>query len=358
VAEATLMRGGATYTGVAAAAIMIALIGAISLTGKWPASPWLIRPDTDAKGVLTLPAALTTRAEISAGDQHAVALEHRPGGGWAVNDGEMGPAIAQHIDAALRMLNVSKPLRTLKPGEYTAAQLAEFGLDPPRMRISLSAAGGKADTVVFGEATPAQNAQYVRVIGRPDLYLLQRYVGVEWQVALDMLERTALRRHPFETATEPQARLLPVSVATISAVEIVENGVLTRFERDPAGDWFHHFGQHVHGPGGLVHKADPQLAPLIAAELAALERVPVEAVVARQPNEDTSAQFGLEHPSSIMLLYTRDSSDPVARLSFGNMAEDGLDRYARVRESEAIVTIPGQATDHIATLLRLAGVRS
>jgi hypothetical protein len=357
VAEATLMRGGATCTGVAAAALMISLIGAISLTGKWPTSPWLIRPDTDAKGVLALPAALTTRIELGAGDKDVVVLEHPPGGGWAVDGGEAAPAIAQHIDAALRMLNVSKPLRTLKPGEYTAAQVAEFGLDPPRMRISLFAADGKADTVILGEATPAQNAQYVRVIGRPDLYLLQRYVGVEWQVALDMLERTALQQRPSEAATEPQARLLPVSIATISAVEIVENGVLTRFERDPAGDWFHHFGQHVHGPGGLVHKADPQIAPLIAAELAALERVSVEAVIARQPNEDTSAQFGLEHPSSIMVLYTRDSSDPVARLSFGNTAKDGLDRYARVQESEAIVAIPGQATDHIATLLRLAGVR-
>lgn len=351
------MRHGATYTGVAAAALMISLIGTISLTGKWPTSPWLIRSSTNAKGVLALPAALTTRIELSAGDKDVVVLEHRPDGGWVVNGGEAGPATTQHLDAALRMLNVSKPLRTLKPGETTAAQAAEFGLDPPRMRISLFAADGTSDIVIFGEATPAQNAQYVRVIGRPDLYLLQRYVGVEWQVALDMLERSALKQHPSEGITETQAALLPVSIETISAVEIVENGVLTRFERDPAGDWFHHFGEHVHGPGGLVHKADPQLAPLIAAELAALERVPVEAVITKQPDEDALARFGLEHPPLIMVLYTRDSSDPVARLSFGNMAKDGLDRYARAQETETIVTIPGQATDHVTKLLRLAGVR-
>ena len=58
-----------------------------------------------------------------------------------------------------------------------------------------------------------------------------------------------------------------MSMATISTVEILENGALTRFERDPEGDWFHHVGQHVHAPGGFVHKADPQLAPLLAAEL-------------------------------------------------------------------------------------------
>jgi hypothetical protein len=358
VAAATLMRGGATYAGVAAAALMIALIGAIALTGKWPTSPWLIRTSAEAMGVLELSAALTTRIEVSAGEKDVVVLEHQPRGGWLVNGGETGPATAQHVDTALHMLNVSKPLRTLKPDEYTAAQIAEFGLDPPRMRISVFAADGKANTVTFGEATPAQNAQYVLVIGRPNLYLLQRYVGVEWQVAWDMLERAASKQAPSEGATAgPRAPLLPVSIAAISAVEIVENGVLTRFERDLAGDWFHHLGQHAHGPGGLVHKADPELAPLIAAELTALDRVSVEGVVDKQPDQDVLAQFGLEHPSSIMVLYTRDSSNPVARISFGNMAEDGLDRYARVQETEAVVAILGRATDHITKLLQLAGAR-
>jgi hypothetical protein len=336
---------------------MMALIVAISLTGKWPTSPWLIRVSADAKGVLELPAALVTRIEVSAGEKEVVVLEHRPTGGWVVNGGETGAATAQHVDTALHILNVSKPLRTLKPDEYTAAQFAAFGLDPPRMRISVFAADAKANTVIFGEATPAQNAQYVLVVGRPILYLLQRYVGVEWQVALDMLERAASKQGPSEGATRPQVLLLPVSMAAVWAVEIIENGVLTRFERDPAGNWFHHVGQHSHGPGGLVHKADPQLAPPIAAELAALDRVSVEAVVAKQPNEDTLAQFGLEHPLSIMVLYTRDSSDPVARLSFGNMAQAGLHRYARVQETEAVVAIPGHATDHITNLLQLAGVR-
>ncbi|MBV9251290.1 MAG: DUF4340 domain-containing protein [Acetobacteraceae bacterium] len=354
-----MTRGGTTYTGIAAAALMIALIGVISWTGKWPVSPWLIRSSADPKGILELPVALTTRIEINAGQKQVVVLERRPGGGWSVNGDETGPATAQHVDTALRLLNVSKPFRTLNPDDYTTAQVAEFGLEPPRMRISAYAADGKAHTVTFGEATPAQNAQYVRVIGDPNLYLLQRYVGVEWQVALDMLERTASKQAASEGATAgPQSPLLPVSIAAVSAVEIVENGVLTRFERDPAGDWFHHFGQHLHGPGGIVHKADPRLAPLIASELTALERVPVEGEIARQPNEDVLAQFGLEHPSSILLLYTRDSSDPVARISFGKMAEGDLDRYAQVQETEELVVVPGHATDHITKLLQLAGVRS
>src|SRR5262245_54139593 len=109
---------------------MIALIGAISWTGKWPVSPWLIRSSADPKGVLELPAALTTRIDVSAGQKDVAVLERRPGGTWWVNGAETGPATAQHVDTALRLLNVSKPLRTLKPGEYTTAQVVEFGLEP------------------------------------------------------------------------------------------------------------------------------------------------------------------------------------------------------------------------------------
>jgi hypothetical protein len=58
-----------------------------------------------------------------------------------------------------------------------------------------------------------------------------------------------------------------------------------------------------------------------------------------------------------MVFYTRDSSNPVARISFSKVAEDGLDRYAHVQETEAIVAIPERATDHITKLLRLAGAQ-
>jgi hypothetical protein len=357
VALAAMNRSMASYARMAAAALMIALIGVISLTGKWPTSAWLNPPHPE--GILDLPSTQITRIEVSSGDRNVVMFEHQPTGGWLVNGGEIEPAIAQHVDIALRMLNVSNPLRILKPDEYNAAKLAEFGLERPNTLINLFASDGKVNSVAFGEPTPAQNAQYVRVIGRPNLFLLQRYVGVEWQVALDMLVRAAPSQVVSrETTARPVVLLFPVSVSTIWAVEVVDEGVLTRLERDPAGDWFHHFGEHSHsGPAAILHKADPQLAPLIAAELAALERVSVEAVLAQHPDENTLAQFGLEHPSSIMLLYTRDSSGPVAHISFGNVAEDGLDRYARVQETEAVVAIPGHATDHLIKLLQLSGVR-
>jgi len=354
MATAPVSRVASRLAGFAAALVMVAVIAGISFTGRWPSDSKLVR--APAKGILFLPAGSIGRVEINVGDE-VVAFEHGSGAAWTINGVAIAPAIAKHVDDAVRFLNVSPPNRVLRPGEYDADKIAEFGLDPPRMLVSLFSWNGKTASVTFGEPTPAENSQYVRVIGRPIVYLLSRFVGVEWQVAMEMAERAA----PGAAAdgkSRPAAFLLPVSFASVWAVEVVENGVLTRFERDPAGDWFHHVGQHVHKPGGFVHTADPKLAPLIAAELAGLERASVEKVVAKHPGEERLAEFGLEHPSSIMVLYTRDSSDPVARLEFGRATEDGFARYARVRETDIVVTVPLFAAAHVSKLLQLAGVRS
>jgi hypothetical protein len=352
-----VIRSAARFAGVAGAIVMIALIGAISLTGHWPTGA-IVSPNPEVRRILIEPADQVARIQISAGEKDFV-FQRRPEGGWLVNGAETEKAVSSHIDTALHLLNVASPPRVLQPGEYNAQQVADFGLDPPHLLVSVVTNAGKISSVTFGEATPGQNAQYARVIGQPQLWLLPRYVGVEWELAIDMAQRLLPASTSDTNAPQRSSTLLlPMSMATIAAVEIVENGALTRFERDPEGEWFHHVGQHTHGPGGLVHKADPQLAPLLAAELTALEGASIESVVTRHPDPDALDEFGLEHPSSVMLLYTRDSSRAVARVEFGKSTRDGLGRYARVQETDNVVTVPSYAVAHLEKLLQLAGVRS
>jgi hypothetical protein len=355
MASAAVRRPGAKLLGFAAALAMLGVLAGISLTGSWPKGSSLER--VTGNGIFPADSAVIT-VEVSEAD-NGIRFD-RANGGWMVAGGLVPSAISDHLDTAVRFLQVSSPRRVFKPGEYDAAKLVEFGLDPPRILVTLTTGSGKRASVAFGEATPAQNSMYTRLIGQPNVYLLSRYVGAEWQIAADMALRTA----PLGPATQDAARqrnsalLLPVSMAEIAVVEIVENGALTRFERDPAGDWFHHIGEHVHEPGGFVHKADPKLAPLIAAELTALEQASVEAIVADRPDEETLAQFGLQHAPSIVLLYTRDSSRPVARIEFSRSSGDGIARYALVRETNRIVEVPRFSTAHLDRLLQLAGSRS
>ncbi len=342
----------AKLAGFAAAAMMLAVLGGISFTGRWPTDAMLEHLTGD--GIIALPAEQVVHIDIIASGK-TVRLDHA-GGSWAVGGTTLDPDIAKHIDTAIRFLNNSSPRRSLQPGEYDAAKIAEFRLDPPKLLVSLVARDGKTSSIAFGEPTPAENSQFVHLLGQPTITLLSRYVGVEWQMALDLAERVPAAAVNGEA--RPKLLFLPMSFATIWAVEIEQNGALTRYERDPAGDWFHHLPGHVHKPGGFVHKADPSIAPLLAAEFAALERASVEAVVAKHPDEATLAADGLGHPSAIMMMYARDSLGAVARVEFGNPTPDGFGRYARVRETDNLVSVPRYIAAHLDRLLQLAGVRS
>jgi hypothetical protein len=66
--------------------------------------------------------------------------------------------------------------------------------------------------------------------------------------------------------------------------------------------------------GGVARRADPATAPLIAAELAGIDQVPVETVVAYPRDDADLSAFCLEHPSNIVLLCSRDSPRPIARI--------------------------------------------
>jgi hypothetical protein len=342
VVAAAVKRGFASSVGIVVACLMAGLLAVIAVTGQWPVDA--PRTHVKAGGILSFPAEAIARVEFSAGEQQSL-FSRDPREGWLFNGAPTGPAVANHIDTAARLLTISAPRRVLAAGEYSPGQLAEYGLDPPRFVLIVAEGGDNTTRLGFGEATPAQNAQYVQIVGRPELYLLPRDVGEEWQLARDMAWRAG-------------SLLLPVSIAQVWATEILSRGTLYRFERDPAGLWFHHTGQHVHTPDGLVHHADLTLAPLIEAELAALDRLPIARIVARHPGTAALASSGLEHPATILHLYSRDSAGPVARVELGKIAAEGPDCYAHIQQSDTLVIVPDDAARHLATLLLLAGASS
>jgi len=178
----------ANTLGILAAGTMAALIGVIAVTGRWPVDAPRTRLEPD--GILSIPPERVTLAEFSTGRQQDL-FRRDTREGWLANDAPTGPAVTNHIDTALRLLTNSAPRRVLSASEYGPHQLAEYGLDPPRFVLALSEPGGDVMRLGFGDATPSQNAQYVRIIGRPEVYLLPRDVGEEWRLARDMAARAA-----------------------------------------------------------------------------------------------------------------------------------------------------------------------
>lgn len=334
----------------AAACLMIAAISALSLTGRWPGGASFAR--YEPKGIVDWPPEQVRRVEVA--EHGDLIVWQRTGGGWTAGAAGTDDAVGDHIETALRFLKVSAPLRVLGAGEFSDADIADFGLDPPDQMIALVAADGGVTSVWFGALNPAQTSHYTRVVGRSAIYMMPRHVAAEWQLAADMTRRQAsIVAAAGERLPASTALLLPVSLAQIWAVEIVAAGNLQRFERDPAGNWFHHVGEHVHRSSADAHIADPQQARVIAGALAAFERTPIEGTVAAADDSNALARTGLVHPSLIVLLYARDNSQAVTRIELGEPAGDGFHRYARTRDGGSVVTIPSYAAAHLTALLRL-----
>jgi hypothetical protein len=348
--ETTVTPARARTAALALAASMMALIGALAFTGKPPGGQMLQR--FEPHGIVAASPPDILRVEIKLGKER-LALRRTAGGSWMLD----GPApqtasseLTSHLETALRFMHVSTPNRTLDTDDYRDAAFADFGLEPPAFAVSLGAADRSVVTADFGALTPAQTSQYVRLVGRPTLYLLPRHVGAEWQLAADLAKRSL----PASTARSAPL-LLPASIDQVWAVEIVFRGRLHRFERDGAGNWFLHVGQHTHTGNTPAHVADPAKAPVIAAALTAFGEAEIEAIAARRPDSSERARFGLERPILIALLYPRDSSTPLARVEVGGATDDGFSRYAQESQDGDVITIGASEPQRLIELLQAAG---
>lgn len=346
-------REAARWQILLASTLAVALLAALVATGRWPGlrSKVSFAP----QGLVGVAPAEIDRVEIRAGGD-GVAL-HRHSGRWSLEgrEGAVPAELASHLDTALRFANVSEPVREIPAAELTAESFAEFGLDPPAFVAVLETQASVAATMNFGSLNPAGTSHYVRLGGAPTVYLMSRHVGAEWRVVFDMAHRLQ-GRAGASTAGRGASLLLPVSLAQVWTIEIVFAGKLTRFERDAAGNWFRHVGQHSHASGSNAHVADPAQARLIDTAFSAFDAAAIERRIG--PGDPARlAQYGLALPSLIVLLYARDSSTALARLEIGAVA-DSLDRYARLAPDGAVVTVAEFEIRRLTELLKAVGAGS
>jgi Domain of unknown function (DUF4340) len=345
--------GAARWTPPLAAVLLVAVILTLAVTGRWPELQNKV--SFAPKGLVTIAPAEIDRVEVRSGPD-SVALRREPGG-WAIDGTQRAvPAeLASHLDTALRLMNVSEPARAIPASDLTAERFADFGLDPPASVAVLESQAGVAATVNFGTLNPAGTAHYVRLGGAPTVYLMPRHVGAEWRVVFDMAHRLQSQAEAA-VASRNSGLLLPVSTTQVWAIEIVFAGKLTRFERDAAGNWFKHVGQHTHTAGSNVHIADPAQARVIDTAFRAFDVAAVETCIAPAGTAPL-AQYGLTLPTLMVLFYARDSSTPLVRLDFG-AAADSLDRYALLAPGGAVVTVAEFEVRRLTELLKVVGAGS
>jgi Domain of unknown function (DUF4340) len=355
--ETTLISSARNIALWAGGALMVALLAGLAWSGRSPGLPEI---KFVPQGIVAATPSAITTAEIRAGAER-IGFRRTNGGAWSFerSNTPVPKELASHLDMALQFMQVSEPTRSLGPGEYEAASFAAFGLDPPAYIVSLEQPDRSAIVADFGTLNPSGTAQYLRLVGQPTVYLMPRHVGTEWEVTADMARRTLPPESGSsdENAKRLTALLLPASIDRIWAIEIVIQGKLSRLERDSAGNWLLHTGQHTHAGNTDAHVADPDKARTIATALASLDQTQIETVVAKHPDEAELEQYGLNRPEVIALMYARDSSSPLARLAIGKVSSDGFSRYARLAGGD-VVTIAGYTATNMVQLLKAVGAAS
>lgn len=160
--------------GLAATGYLVAMV----ITGALPQHRQ--RVPFEAKGVMQLAPERVARVELMRGADRALFLRV-PGAGWTREGaGPLAPPLAEKLSMAVQFMHTAGPVRVLEPGDFRGSDARVFGLDRPALSIVLHTDSGPALRAQFGGRNPDNMLQYMEIEGRPELFLMSRFVGQEW----------------------------------------------------------------------------------------------------------------------------------------------------------------------------------
>jgi hypothetical protein len=163
---------------VAGAPVALAFLVVMAIVGALPQQRQLVR--FEANGVMKIAPEEITRVEIVRQGQSRRLV--RRASQWSIEHGaELAPDLARHASMAVQFMNTSGPLRVMDAPELTGSDPRDFGLDPPKVQCVLYRGEQRVLGARFGAHNPDDTAQYMVLDGGPELYLMSRFVGQEWE---------------------------------------------------------------------------------------------------------------------------------------------------------------------------------
>jgi len=134
-----------------------------------------------------------------------------------------------------------------------------------------------------------------------------------------------------------------------SAVEVLGSDGLHRFERDSSGRWLRH--AEVAGESAEHrHEAEAAAAERIATVFGTFSRASIERRLAAADSAQL-ASYGLDRPAVILLIRGLEGR-PVLSLEVGQLAPDGLSRYARLPRDGSVLMIANYQVEGLLGLTR------
>jgi hypothetical protein len=160
----------------AAALVAVAFLAALAFTGG-RSGPGLA-PFTP-NGLLTIPAGDVRAIEVSTRDGQWQFVRRE--GGWQTRQGKAAAGFEGRLEAALTLLRNSGPERILTDTEVAGVDAAQFGLDPPRLRVVVRGGEVGIFAISFGATNVLGLSHYARVDGRSEIVLLPGFVAEAWE---------------------------------------------------------------------------------------------------------------------------------------------------------------------------------
>jgi hypothetical protein len=131
------------------------------------------------KGLMTIPLQDVREVDLETreGRWHFVRAED----GWRATVGMTTAGFAARLDGALTLLRNSGPERVLSATEISGVDSAQFGLDPPRLRVVVNSSGASSFAISFGATNVLGLSHYARRDGNREIALLPGFVIEEWE---------------------------------------------------------------------------------------------------------------------------------------------------------------------------------
>ena len=165
----------ATLAGVAGLAFLTAMV----VIGALPEQRQLVK--FEPRGVMKLQPELISRVELHRATGKVALLRIADSHWTAEGGGALSAELSGKLSLAVQFMNTAGPIRIFGAAELQGANVRDFGLDPPRLSVVLYQGTQSVIGARFGAHNPEDTAQYMMLDGHPDVILMSRFVGQEWE---------------------------------------------------------------------------------------------------------------------------------------------------------------------------------
>jgi hypothetical protein len=234
----------------------------------------------------------------------------REGDGWQMLAPVKARADRGAVDEVVTTLTTAKSDRQIDPSP-TPSALADFGLDKPAARITLTLKDGKRAGVVLGGKNPTGTWVYAREGDKPAILALG-----------DSVLRDATR----PVADFRDKTVLAVDRRSVSGLEIsTPDDTIVLANAD--GKWT------ITRPRQLAADAD-----VVRDFLDKLQAAKVKEFVGESAN--TLPRWGLDHPTRVTVVTGKDQDRAARTLLFGRVDRDKKGAYAMRQGETSVLLVP------------------